>query len=162
MFSVPKLDFYQDSFKFGEAKITLDYVKITDSPLSNKVIATYDVTIGKIYVFDNYVVSEYNDGLHITFDDYEDVRDRIEKHFIDRPFGFIANRINSYSLEITEAPKFKKAFPKLSAYAVIAYNEQTRRNVELENHFYLFNRKCFDSLEEGEDWVCQELNSLVS
>lgn len=136
-------------------------MKITASQLYSKVIATYDVNIGKLYIFENYVVGEYKDGLHVTFDDYEDVRDKIEKHFEDRPFGFIANRINSYSLEITEGPKFKKAFPKLMAYAVIAYNEQTKRNVELENHFYLFNRHCFDSLEEGEKWVSQQLNTLV-
>ncbi|WP_228851846.1 hypothetical protein [Aegicerativicinus sediminis] len=137
-------------------------MNITASPLNSKVIAKYEVNIGTLYIFDNYVVGEYKDGLHVTFDDYEDVRDKIEKHFDDKPFGFIANRINSYSLEITEGPKFKKAFPNLMAYAVIAYTHQTKRNVELENHFYLFNRCCFDNLLEGEEWVSEQLRELTS
>lgn len=133
-------------------------MKLIDSQIDSKIIATYTISIGKIYIFKNYVVAEYNEGLHLTFDDYGDVINIIDMHFGDKQFGFIANRINSYSLHLTDAPKYHKAFPNLYAYAVVYYTTLTRQNVELEKRFYHFNRESFSELSSAIDWIKLELS----
>ncbi len=137
-------------------------MNIIDSPVNSKIIATYTISIGKIYVFDCFVVAEFNEGLHLTFDDYEDVINIVDMHFDNRQFGFVANRVNSYSLLLTDAPKFHKALPNLQAYAVVSYTALARQNVELEKRFFQFNRESFSELNSAINWVKLEMSILKS
>ena len=54
---------------------------------------------------------------------------------------FIANRIHSYSIVITDAPLFNKTFKNLKAYATITYSTFSSKVFEMENHFFNFRGK---------------------
>lgn len=135
-------------------------MNIIDSPVNSKIIATYTISIGKIYIFDNFVVAEYNEGLHLTFNDYEDVINIIDMHFANRKFGFVANRVNSYSLLLTDAHLYTQALPNLAAYAVVYYTALARQNVDLEKRFFQFNRESFGDVLSAIDWVKLELSKI--
>ncbi len=112
-----------------------------------------NVELGRLYLFDNYVVAEFKEGVDINFDNFNDVTEIIKKQFNDKPFGFISNRLNSYSINLIDATKFNAYFPNLKAYAIVAYNSITQRVFELENHFFTFNREAFKNLEHAAEWV---------
>ncbi len=112
-----------------------------------------NVELGRLYLFDNYVVAEFKEGVDINFDNFSDVTEIIKKQFNDKPFGFISNRLNSYSINLKDATKFNAYFPNLKAYAIVAYNSITQRVFELENHFFTFNREAFKNLEHAAEWV---------
>ncbi|SDB41059.1 hypothetical protein SAMN03097699_1175 [Flavobacteriaceae bacterium MAR_2010_188] len=135
-------------------------MNIIDSPVNSKIIATYTISIGKIYIFDCYVVAEYNEGLHLSFDDYEDVINIIDMHFANRKFGYIANRVNSYSFLLTDAHKYHKALPNLHVYAVVYYSTLARQNVDLENRFFQFNRESFSELSSAIEWVKMAMSKI--
>ena len=121
--------------------------------LNSKDYTLLNVKLGKVYLFDNYVITEFNEGVDINFDNFNEVTEIIKKQFDDKPFGFIANRLNSYSINLTDASTFNSNFPNLKAYAIVVYNSLTQRVFEIENHFFKFNRQAFKSIEQAIEWV---------
>ena len=121
--------------------------------LNSKDYTLLNVKLGKVYLFDNYVITEFNEGVDINFDNFNEVTEIIKKQFDDKPFGFIANRLNSYSINLTDASEFNSNFPNLKAYAIVVYNSLTQRVFEIENHFFKFNRQAFKSIEQAIEWV---------
>ncbi len=121
--------------------------------LNSKDYTLLNVKLGSVYLFDNYIVTEFNEGVDINFDNFNEVAEIIKTHFDNRPFGFIANRLNSYSINLTDATKFNANFPNLKAYAIVVYNSLTQRVFEIENYFFKFNREAFKNLENAAEWV---------
>lgn len=123
--------------------------------------AHYKVKLGNVYLYDNYVITEFDEGTDITFKSFSDVADILKIHFKNKPFGFIADRVNSYALDINDAHLYHKTFPHLKAYAVVAYKPMTHHIFEIENRFFKFNRKAFNTLEKAIDWVNNELDIRI-
>jgi hypothetical protein len=125
--------------------------------LNSKDYTLLNVKLGSVYLFDNYIVTEFKEGVDINFDNFQEVTDIIKSHFGNKPFGFIANRLNSYSIDLTDATKFNANFPNLEAYAIVLYNSLTQRVFEIENHFFEYNRAAFKTLETAAEWVEETL-----
>ncbi|KAB1067609.1 hypothetical protein F6U93_10005 [Tamlana haliotis] len=113
--------------------------------------------LGLLYFFDNYVIAEFNEGVKVNFISFEPCHRLIKKAFGEQDFGFISNRVNSYSIDITEAYLFNKAFPNAKTYATVTYNLSSKKVTEIENHFFKFNKQDFNSLAEAITWVRQTL-----
>jgi hypothetical protein len=127
--------------------------------LNSKDYTLLNVKLGSVYLFDNYVVTEFKEGVDVNFDNFKEVSEIIKTHFNNKPFGFIANRLNSYSIDLTDAKKFNANFPNLEAYAIVLYNSLTQRVFEIENHFFEYNRAAFKTLENAAEWVEETLQS---
>ncbi|MBC3846587.1 hypothetical protein H8K90_09370 [Winogradskyella echinorum] len=125
--------------------------------LKNKTFLTRSTNLGEVYLFDNYIITNFNEGVDIDYANFNEVRDIIKNHFEERPFGFIADRKNSYSINLNDANRFNISFPNLKAYAIVVYNSLTERVFEIENRFFTFNRQAFKSIEDAIDWVEQNL-----
>ncbi len=133
-----------------------------DSPnLMNKDHTLLKTNLGSVYLFDNYIITDFKEGIDITFDNFNEVSEIIKVYFEDRPFGFIANRVNSYSINLTDASKFNANFPNLKAYAVVVYNTITERVFEIENHFFTFNRSVFKEIDSAVTWIEESLSHKV-
>ena len=126
--------------------------------LNSKDYTLLNVKLGSVYLFDNYIVTEFKEGVDINFNNFNEVTEIIKAHFGNRPFGFIANRLNSYSIDLNDASKFNTDFPNLKAYAIVVYNSLTQRVFEIENHFFNFNREAFKNLENAAEWVEKTLS----
>jgi len=109
---------------------------LTNSNLNNKSYTQVEVGLGTLYLFDNYMVTNFNEGVDINHNNFYEVGMIIKAHFKDQPFGYIANRLHSYSINLNDVHVFNTAFPNLKAYAVVAYNVLTERVFEIENHFF--------------------------
>lgn len=133
---------------------------ITNSKLKNKNCIRVKVELGTIYLFDNYVITNFNEGVDINYDNFYDAGMIIKDHFFGRPFGYIANRQNSYSINLNDARVFNQEFPNLKAYAVVVYNTLTERVFEIENHFFETQRNHFKGLESAVDWVKAVLSEV--
>ncbi|MDG5491844.1 hypothetical protein [Psychroserpens sp. SPM9] len=126
---------------------------LIDSKYYSKLIHKETVAIGDLYFFENYLVAEFNEGINITYENFTDAKTIILKHYGNTGFGFIANRRNSYSILITDAPFFNKTFKNLKAYATVTYSSFASKVFEMENHFFEFNRKNFQDLDDAIQWV---------
>jgi len=130
------------------------YYKMINSPyLIGKNHTLLRIKLGSMYLFDNYLVTEFNEGVVINHDNFREVAEIINKQFNNKPFGFIANRLNSYSIDLKDASKFNENFPNLKAYAVVVYSSLNEQFIETENHFFKFNREAFKTLDNAAEWV---------
>lgn len=121
--------------------------------LHHEEFQVYKLKLGTIYLYQNFLLAEFNEGADITFKNFDELAFLIKTHFEDRPFGFIANRINSYSINLNDAKVFNETFKNLKAYAIIVYSNLTERIIEIESHFFKFNRKVFKDFENAIVWI---------
>ncbi|MDX1316034.1 MAG: hypothetical protein R3262_00695, partial [Xanthomarina gelatinilytica] len=72
------------------------------------------------------------------------------------PQFFISNRIYSYSVDLMDILSNSKNLKFLSAYVIVSYNHLTNKVIELEDAYFSFPRKKFETLEEAVTWVRSE------
>lgn len=133
---------------------------ITSPKINNTDFTFKEVSLGKLYYDDKYMIAIFNEGVDLNFKNFSEVTNIIKSQFGDRPFGFISNRINSYSINLSDAKKFNKVFPNVKAYAVVAHNSLTEKVFEIEERFFTFNRKSFRDLDAAIDWVERTLSEI--
>lgn len=132
---------------------------IKESPVFKKVKAHEKVDIGDLYFFDNYVVGEFNEGIALNFKAFSQCTKLINTYFGTNDFGFIANRVNSYSIVLSDAYLFNDYFKNLKAYATVSYIAFSEKITEVENHFFEFNKRDFNSLMEAVSWIEKTMKS---
>ncbi|MEH6536114.1 MAG: hypothetical protein V7719_06960 [Psychroserpens sp.] len=137
-------------------------MSIVDYSYYDKLIRQETISLGKLYFFEHFLLAEFNEGVNIGFDNFNEVKVAIEKQYGNSDFGFIANRIHSYSIIITDAPLFNEAFKNLKAYATITYSSFASKIFEMENHFFNFNRRNFSDLDEALNWVEKNLEATAT
>lgn len=127
-------------------------MSITESALYQNIKSHKTIDLGNLFFFENYVVAEFKEGVAINYKNFEQARELIREHFGDGNFGLISNRINSYSIVITDAPLFNQC-ETLKAYATVTYNLFAEKVFNVENYFFNFNKQNFHSLEDAKLWV---------
>ncbi|MBU2929774.1 hypothetical protein [Winogradskyella psychrotolerans] len=119
----------------------------------NKAYTVYNIKLGTVYFYENFLVAEFKEGVDITFKNFDELSFLIKTHFKDKPIGFITNRVNSYSVNVNDAKDFNKTFVNLKAYATVCYNSLTEGVIEIESQFFKFNRKVFKNMDTAISWV---------
>lgn len=125
----------------------------------NKQIKQYNLEMGKVVFFKNYLVIEVAEGISFDYEKAKKLSELTNFHFEDRPFGYISNRVNSYSLEPIDYTRIKEVFPNIVAFAAVTYSKSQKTSVKIENMFYQEGIVSFDSLEKAIKWVEKELNN---
>lgn len=126
---------------------------VKESILYKKIKSHQRVELGELFFFETYFIAEFNEGVNIDFDNFEECEALIKEHFKDKDFGFISNRVNSYSIVLTDAPLFNKTFHNLKAYATVTYSIFAEKVFEVEKHFFKFNKRNFNNLMDAVAWV---------
>tara|TARA_R110000796_G_scaffold143009_7_gene259507 strand:+ start:53 stop:322 length:270 start_codon:yes stop_codon:yes gene_type:complete len=55
---------------------------------------------GTNYLFENFIIMEVNEGVHFNFDKLNELLMEITAHYgFDKKLAYIANRVNSYSID---------------------------------------------------------------
>ena len=118
---------------------------------------TVQYDFGTFYFFDNVVISEINEGISLVFDDTLELIEQIKKYYQGRPFGYLSNRIYSYSVDPTGYFKVEENFPNLAGFAVVMHNRFTNGALKIEKMFLAAPFEGFMTLGEAFTW----LNALV-
>ena len=126
---------------------------VNNSYFSSEDYMHLKVDLGSVYLFKNFIITEFDEGVDVNFNNFKEVINIIKTHFENRPFGFIANRYYNYAINLKDGSKFNDAFPNLKAYAIVIYTSFTERIIEVENHFCNFNRAGFKNMETAVKWV---------
>lgn len=137
-------------------------MKINKSNLSNHVLKTVNNHLGDIYFFNHIAVIEFNEGVHIDINTSENLFIELSKYFGNsRPFGVVANRVNSYSVKLMDVDLFRKKSKNLCAYGVVGYNQAGKMNAEIENSFCKASKINFDNLYEALDTVYNKVKKQI-
>ncbi len=120
----------------------------------------YDLGFTKIEIQVDYIKSTINEGHLVTPDHTKLLMEFVKKYFDNKPFVYISNRINSYSIDPTiyhEATKINN----LIAVAVVSKNERQRKLTELESKFFDKKLKYFTNIKEALVWKNKILKNHI-
>lgn len=120
------------------------------------IVKEYHLEIGKVQVYDNYMVSIFDEGATLTLERAYQIIGISEIHFRDRQFGFISLRTNSYAVDPT-IYNYLKELENLKAFAIVSIKEIDMHNFKIEKLFYKKPMKFFIRYENAQRWVKSRL-----
>ncbi|MDG4715439.1 MULTISPECIES: hypothetical protein [Winogradskyella] len=133
---------------------------IEHTPLASKIIGKTSTEFGVTHFFRDIAVIEFNEGTHIDLKAVSPTINSIKNYYgTSKPFGIIANRINSYSISLLDLKNARQKLPNLAAYGIVSYTDATRMNAEIESSFCQWNDICFDNLYESLNTIQQRIEN---
>jgi len=120
----------------------------------------YDLGFTKIEIQEDYIKSTINKDHLVTPDHNKLLMEFVKKYFYNKPFVYISNRINIYSIDPTiyhEATKISN----LIGVAVVSKNERQRKLTELESKFFDKKLKYFTNIKEALTWKNKILKNHI-
>ncbi|WP_370479736.1 hypothetical protein [Tamlana flava] len=125
-------------------------MKIAESDYSNQILKFVKNHIGNIFFFNHIAVVELNEGVHFDMTNSSSIIDEIVSFFGEKePYGVIANRINSYSVNLMDAPFFRTQAKNICAHAVVGHDLAGKMNAEMENDFCASEKVDYDNIYEA-------------
>lgn len=134
-------------FENSQLSKSLSYEKLT-------------LDFGTNYLFENFFIMEVNEGVHFNFDKLNELLTEIIEYYgFHKKLAYIANRVNSYSIDPILWSYFDKDDSLLVAASIVSYNESSFMNANIEKQLASISVKRSSSLEEAIGWV-QRLSEL--
>jgi hypothetical protein len=116
------------------------------------IVREYVLDVGKIQVYEDYMVSIFDEGATLTLERAYQIIGISEIHFRNRNFGFISHRIHSYAIDPT-VYTYLRQLDNLKAFAVVSNKEVDMHNFRIEKLFYKKPMKFFVDYANGLNWV---------
>ena len=135
---------------------------ITNSTVALNIVKKSKSKAGTLYFFDHFAVVEFNEGVHVDLSSAKDTIYDLMNYFGEsRPFGLIANRVNSYSISLLDAQEIKTALPNLAAYGVVSHNHASNMNAKIEDSFCETQMIHFNDLHECLDSIYHRVKQSI-
>ena len=123
----------------------------------NEKIQTY---IGIYELYDNYIVSTINEGIHLDSKYAPEILEICNGH-MQQPFGWISNKVNSYSADPLILLDIIPNTPLIRSYCSVDYGRPER-----DYSVYVkpvvpdsFHVTSLENLEDAIDWTIRMVNS---
>ena len=111
-------------------------MRFLDSDLQNKTIKVYNFELGNLYLLENIVISEINEGQHISANNTDEYLAAISDFFgKEKAFGYISNRINSFSVQALDFKKLTNSLKNLKIFTTVTYKKHNDINTSIEQNF---------------------------
>jgi hypothetical protein len=111
-----------------------------------------------IYFYEGIVVVEAEEGVTLSYKTGFSILVSGLKYLGNRPFVYITNRVNSYSVNPNDYIYLEK-IPTLKGLGIVTPNEIGMQNAELELNFFKKPMEIFSSLSEAYQWGMEVLHS---
>ncbi|CAM4262578.1 STAS/SEC14 domain-containing protein [Zobellia laminariae] len=121
-------------------------------PKKTIIVREYQLDVGKIQVYENYMVSLFDEGATLTLERVYQIIGISEIHFRDKNFGYISLRKNSYAVDPT-IYTYLRQLDNLKALAIVSVKEIDMHNFKIEKLFYKKPMKFFIEFDNAVTWV---------
>ncbi|GAB4165150.1 MAG: hypothetical protein Tsb0033_26850 [Winogradskyella sp.] len=113
-----------------------------------------DLNFGVLYLTDDFFIMEVNEGEHFNQDKLNALLDVLRDHYGNhKVLAYIANRVNSYSIDPVLWSYFDKDDSILVAASIVSYRDSSFMNANIEKHLAKIPLKRAHSLGEAINWV---------
>lgn len=113
-----------------------------------------EFSFGNFYLFDKFIISEINEGIHFDWDKIQQViAALIDYYGSNLKIGYISNRVNPYSIEPQLWIRFQRDYGFIVASAMVSYTELNYINASIEKRFSEMSIKRCGSLDEAINWI---------
>ncbi len=135
-------------------------MKIIESDFSNQILKFVQNRLGNIFFFNHIAVVELNEGVHFDIENAPIIINELESYFGERqPYGVVANRINSYSVDLINTPLYREKAKNLYAYGVVGHDLASKMNAEIENDFCVSEKVDYDTIYDAINNVYNKLKN---
>jgi hypothetical protein len=122
-------------------------------PAKKKIIVReYNLDIGTVQVYQNHMVSIFDEGATLTLERAYQIIGISEIHFRDTNFGIISLRKNSYAVDPT-IYSYLRELNNLKAFAIVSVKEVDMHNFKIEKLFYKKPMKFYIDYNNALAWV---------
>ncbi|MAZ72546.1 MAG: hypothetical protein CMC70_05300 [Flavobacteriaceae bacterium] len=130
-------------------------MKLENSPFLKNCLIKFSEPFGEFYLFEKFIVSEINEGVHFDWEKAEILINRVHEYFgtTEVEINYLSNRVHSYSVTAQDWLKFYQERHTVDRVAIVAYEKKGFLSVQLEKMFTKSNYKTFNSLEEAVEWL---------
>ncbi len=126
----------------------------TNSKLKEMAIVSHELEIGRLHFLENMVFSEIKEGKHLSLKTANEYLSLIAEFYgSTNSFGFVSNRINTFSIEALDFPKFTNILKNLKVYVAISYTHFDRMNIEIERQFCKIPYLGFETIIDAYNYV---------
>tara|TARA_R100001132_G_C3254297_1_gene80399 strand:+ start:625 stop:993 length:369 start_codon:yes stop_codon:yes gene_type:complete len=112
----------------------------------------YKLKFGEVHIHDFYVKAVIAEGAIIDKKNSDAIIELAVKHFPKDSFGYITQRIHSYSVDPT-VYKDVAEIKNLVGFAIVTGNSKRLKNSDFERFFIKKPSKAFKELDEAIRWV---------
>ena len=125
----------------------------TTTGLQSQLIAEHRLEIGNFQFYTNIIVGEFAEGVHVTRLNALKPIQLAQKTYEDnRPFVYISNRLNSYSIDPVGYTEVVGMFPNFKGFAIVSQNKYRRMLAAVEKLFIKKPISVFHNIEEAFEW----------
>lgn len=118
---------------------------------------TLNLPIGRVEIYENYLIAEINEGKSVDVSSSEILEDIAATYFSNKMFVYITVRKNSYSVNPSVYKK-TSLIKNLAGMAVVANTPLAFNNVEIEKLFSSTPFESFTNIESAVNWAHSLLN----
>ncbi len=137
-------------------------MKTINSNIAKHVTKSVNSDLGDLYFFNHIAIVEFCEGIHVDINNVKEFLSETINHFgTQRPFGLIANRVNSYSISLMDLNLFKSKLENLSNYGVVGNCTASKMNAEIENSFCKAKSINYNTLYEAVDTIYSKVKSEI-
>ncbi len=116
------------------------------------IVREYLLDVGKIQVYNNYMVSIFDEGATLTLERAYQIIGISEIHFRDKNFGIISLRKHSHAIDPT-VYTYLRGLDNLKAFAIVSTKDVDMHNFPIEKMFFKKPMKLFIDYKNALDWV---------
>lgn len=120
------------------------------------IVKEYHLDIGTVQVYDNYIVSTFEEGATVTLERAYQIIGISEIHFRGKDFGYISLRKNSYAIDPI-IYTYLRGLENLKALAIVSKKEIDMHNFKIEKMFYKNQMEFFIEYENAIKWIKKRL-----
>lgn len=132
-------------------------MRFEESPISKTLnYQKVELEFGSYYLLDKYFIMEINEGEHLNWKKLNALLTSLRSHCgYHKTLAYIANRVNSYSIDPVLWSYFDKDDSILIAASIVSYRDSTFLSANIEKQIAAIPLKRAQSLDEAIEWVNQ-------
>jgi hypothetical protein len=129
-------------------------------PEGNTLKHLLETEIGTIYFYPDLVIVEAKEGVTLSYKTGFSILLKGLQITGFKPFVYISNRINSYSVDPNDY-KYLNKISSLKAIAIVSEFESARQNANLEKAFSRKDLEIFEDIQEAYKWATSKLTAAA-
>lgn len=135
-------------------------MKLLETDFANQIVKKVENKLGDIFFFEDIAIVELHEGVHFDMKNSSSIIDELVNYFGNsKPYGIVANRINSYSVNLMDAPVFRSQAKNMKAYGVVGHDLASKMNAEIENGFCFKEKVNYDTIADAIQTVSEKVKS---
>lgn len=127
--------------------------------IEQEFIVEHELKIGKFSFFQNIIVGEFYEGVHVTKSNaIEPILIAQQIYGEYKPIVYISHRRHSYSMDPIGYKEVVDMFPNFKGFAIVSKNKYRRKLAALEKLFIKKPVSTFNNLDSAIFWAKKLLN----